>query len=77
MPHIPSGSIETILPLVVSNFMGTIKNTGLEYLLAQYLIPINAGGFGRIFAGLLADKIGPVNTLFSTFFIGVCMLAAC
>lgn len=75
VPQIPSGSIETILPLVVSNFMGD-QQISMRKLTGLSLTSINAGGFGRIFAGLLADKIGPVNTLFSSFFIGVRLLAA-
>lgn len=29
-----------------------------------------SSGFGRVFAGFLADLIGPVNTLFLSFFLG-------
>lgn len=40
-------------------------------LLALPLVIMNfAGGLGRITAGFLADRLGPVNCLFLSFFLG-------
>lgn len=38
---------------------------------ATPLIVMNiCGGLGRLFAGMIADRLGPVNTFFISFFLG-------
>lgn len=65
-------SIEAALPLVMANFASESLPNVLRCIsrVIEFVFCF-PGGFGRIFAGLLADKIGPVNTLFTSFFIGV------
>lgn len=74
-PELDPNSILPAVPLIISNFTSVSPLYLAAPLASPQLVdlcpsPTHQQGFGRIFAGILADRVGPVNTLFLSFFLG-------
>lgn len=66
-PELDPNSISPAVPLVLANFFSSSRRS---LAAAPLLTILFVGGCGRIFAGILADRFGPVNMLFLSFFLG-------
>ncbi|KAJ7700328.1 major facilitator superfamily domain-containing protein [Mycena rosella] len=66
IPSLDRKSLLVVVPLVVMNISG---KPPLPFAAFFFLIAI-PGGIGRILAGQLADRFGPIDMFFASFFLG-------